>query len=257
VVLQAGRSDTANSYVHVDTPTSSGTYKVKTDIAGISNAVSAVQTVAGPDLRFSKSSVIVGKGLNTYASTSGSVSNSYTEVYVYRSVNGTALVGSNPVTVSLACSSEVICTVPATVTIPAGQSSAKFSIRGIGLGSTTITASAVGYSAAQDLDVNVVPPQLNISGPANTSVGGVSNFFVYLSVPGSYHSSSHTTSNPLPVNLTSSAPGVASVPGTITIPAASYSVYAPLTGVSAGTTTLTASGSDLSSTTSGVITITP
>ncbi len=240
-------SDTA----YVSTPTMAGSYQVQANATGLATVTSGVVTVTAPELRFSVNSVTVGKGLNTY----------YYEVYVYRAVNGTAVSGADALTVNLSCSSVSICKVPATVTIPAGDYTSYFKVEGTGLGNATVTASAVGYnSPPQDLAVNVVSPLLNFSGPSNATVTGKQNFTVYLTTPGAYYSGSQTAVNAITVNLTSSAPGVATVPATVTIPiSSSQSNYytAQLTGVAVGTTTLTASGSGLLSANSNVITINP
>ena len=237
-----------SDWVYVGTPTAAGSYKVRASTPGVVTTTSDVVNVSAPELMFSRSAVTVGKGLKTY----------YYEVEVYRAVNGTAFNGSEALTVNLSCSSTVICQVPATVTIPAGASSAYFVVEGVGLGSTTVTANAVGYSATQDLAVNVVTPQLNFNGPGNTIVGAQSNFSIYLTTPGASYSGNQTAAAPITVNLTSSAPGVATVPATVVIQTDNtYSDTATLTGVAAGTTTLTASGNSLSTATSGVITINP
>ncbi len=190
----------------------------------------------------------VGKGLNSYLY----------EVYVQRSVNGTALPGVEALIVNLTCSAIAVCKVPATVTIAAGQSYAHFQVEGTGIGNTTITAAASGHSATQDLAVNVVSPLLNFRGPYTTTVGATSAFNVYLTAPGGYYGSYQTAVAPITVNITSSDPAVARVPATITInTGATDSELANMTGFSAGTTTLTASGSSLTSVTTGVITINP
>jgi hypothetical protein len=243
-VVKAG--DTGTSYLYVDTPVAAGTYKVRSDIAGGNNAVSGVQTVTAPDLKFSTTAVTVGKGLQTY----------FYEVYIGRSVNGSSFNGTDAVTVNLVCNSTAICTVPASVTIPAGSSSVYFYVQGVDIGNTTISASATGYNSALDLAVNVVTPQLNFSGPNDTSAGNQSGFSVYLTTPGAYYSGNQTAIQPMTVNLTSSAPGVATVPATATITvgnAGTATVY--MTAVAAGTTTLTASGPGLSSATSRVVTV--
>jgi hypothetical protein len=106
--------------------------------------------------------------------------------------------------------------------------------------------------------VNVVKPALNFSGPSNTTVGGKANFSVYLSVAGAYYPNNQTAINPITVNITSSAPAVATVPETLTIAlGGTWSNTGQLTGVAPGTTTLTASGPDLQTATSSVITVNP
>ncbi|MCL7421506.1 MAG: hypothetical protein M8364_11440, partial [Methylobacter sp.] len=210
---------------------------------------SGVVTVNTPELRFSKSSVTVGKGLRSYSS----------EVSVSRVVNDAAFAGAEAAMVNLACSSTVICSVPASVTIPANSSSVNFQVTGLELGNTTITASANGYnSPAQDLAVSVVKPALKFSGPGNTTVGGKANFSVRLTTPGATYPNNQTAISPITVNITSSAPAVATVPDILTIALGNTgSNTGQLTGVAAGTTTLTASGPDLQTATSSVITVNP
>jgi hypothetical protein len=179
-------------------------------------------------------------------------------VRVNRSINGSTFNGNASVTVNLSCTSTVICSVPASVVIPAGQAYATFKVSGKEIGSTTITANAAGYEAVQDLPVNVITPKLVLSGPGNTRVGSQSSVSVHLSVPGANYSGNQTAISPITVSLTSSSPGVATVPATLTIAAGSTSSPSgKLTGVAPGTTTVTASGTGLESVTSGVITISP
>jgi hypothetical protein len=235
-------------YSFVGTPTTGGSYKVSASIPGVGSGVSGVVSVTSPELRFSRGSLVLGAGMKAYSQ----------EVYVYRAANGTASAGSDPLTVNLTCNSTAICSVPASVTIPANQSNAYFLASGVGLGTTTITASAPGFNAPQDLPVTVIAPQIVLSGPGNTRVNGTSSVSAYLSVPGASYSSNQTVTAPVTVNLTSSAPGVATVTPTVTVTTGNtWSTTGTLTGVSAGTTTVTASGSGLQSATSGAITISP
>jgi hypothetical protein len=244
-VVKAG--DAGTDYMYVDTPTSTGSYQVKAAIAGGNSALSALQTVAGLNLRF-PAAVTVGKGMNSYSS----------EAYVERTLNGAYFNGNSASTVNLTCSSIVICNVPATITIPAGGYRTYFTVTGIGEGTTTISANAIGYSTTQDLAVKVVAPELNFSGPDSTFVGSTSSFYVYLTTPGSPYSNNQTATTDMTINLTSSAPGVATMPASLSIPAGSNrSSNTNLTGVGVGTTTLTASGFGLSSATSGLITVNP
>jgi hypothetical protein len=242
------KNNTSSETAYVGTPTAAGSYKVQGSIPGNTTGISGVVTVSAPQLRFSTSSVTVGKGLNTY----------YAEVYVARAVNGTNFNGTEALTVNLSCSSSAICAVPASVVIPAGSASVYFTVSGVDLGNTTVTANAVGYSATQDLAVSVIKPQLVFSGPSNPRVGTQANFTLYLSTPGASYSSNQTAISPLTVNLTSSTPGVATVPVAATIATGSSGTNTTaLTGVGVGTTTLTASGTDLSGATSPVITVNP
>jgi hypothetical protein len=147
---------------------------------------------------------------------------------------------------------------PPTVTIPAGSSQVYFTVEGVNLGSAMLTASATGFNPASDLNITVVAPNLVFSGPSNTQVGSTSRFYVYLSASGAYYPTYQTALSPITVNVVSSAPGVGTVPATVTVQAGSNgSNYADLTGVSPGQTILTASGVDLQSGQSNVITVTP
>jgi hypothetical protein len=190
----------------------------------------------------------VGKGLKTNAS----------EISIQRTVNGTAFNGIEALEVKLESSAASVFNAPATVIIPAGQSTVYFAVEGINLGSAMLTASATGFNPATDLNVTVVIPRLVFSGPSNIRVGSTSGFSVNLNVPGAYYSTYQTPLFPITVNLVSSAPGVGSVPATVTIPVNRYySDTAYLTGVSPGQTILTASGVDLQSEQSNVITVSP
>lgn len=245
VVMRAGQSSSDTAYVGV--PALPGTYRVQALASGFgTQATSAAVTVDTPGLIFSKPSVVVGKGFRTWSN----------EVSIRRAVNGSPFSGPEPLTVNLSCSASAVCKVPATVTIPAGQSSAVVLIEGTGLGTTTVTASATGYQSAPDLNVTGVIPQLTFSGPADVRVGQTTTFRVYVSVPGATYS--QTAVSPITVDVTGSAPDVASAPATATIPAGdSYTPSLGFTGLSPGTITLTVSGNDLQTASKGPITVSP
>jgi hypothetical protein len=243
------KDSTLSEFVYVGTPTTAGSYRVQASIAGGASATSGVVTVNPPELKFSRTLVTVGKGLKTYVA----------EVAIQRSVNGQSFNGSQAVTVNLACSSTEICRVASSVIIPAGQSSVAVIVEGVALGNTTIAASAVGYTAAQDAAVNVVTPQLSFSGlAAQIGVGTQSSLRVYPTAPGAGFPSNQTAAQPITVNLTSSAPGVATLPAAVTIPTSdTLSPSVNLTAVAAGTTTVTASSPGMATATSGLITVIP
>ncbi|NHZ99848.1 hypothetical protein [Massilia sp. CCM 8734] len=248
VVIRKGatHSRTTNGYTYVATPATSGSYKVRAAVQGGASVTSSGTNVSAPELRFSLASFPVGKGLTSYNG----------DLTVHRASNGKDFKGVAALTVNLSCTSTAICSVPPSVVIDAGSSYATVQVTGTGIGSTTVTASAVGYSALQDLALSVIAPELLMSGPGNTKVGEASNVSVYFSVPGA--SNRQSPDKDLVVNLTSSAPGVATVPSTLTFKAGSTtSQSVKMTGVSAGTTTVTASGIDMKSVTSDVITVSP
>jgi trimeric autotransporter adhesin len=229
------------------TPTTAGTYRVRGTIPGLTSATSGTVTVAPPALRFTRSSVTVGNELRTNVS----------EVSIQRHVAGSSFSGTEPVTVSLTCASAAICSVPSTVTIPAGQSSIGFQIDGVDIGSTVITAFATGYSSAADLAVAVVQPTLQFNSvPTSLKVGQTANVSVFLSVPSSNFV--QTAIDPLVLDLVSSAATIASSTPTFTIGAGAWSsTGGQVTGLAVGTTTLTASRSGLQSVTSPIVNVVP
>jgi trimeric autotransporter adhesin len=238
VTLPAGNTTTANIYV--GTPTVAGTYRVQASVPSLGvSTLSGFVTVTAPELRFSDTSLTVGRGLRNYQF----------EVYVYRAVNGNSFNGTAPVTVNLSCSSTTICSVPATVTIPANESLVYFTVSGLALGTTTITASATGYSSVQDANVTVVTPSLRFSGLATTVARGANDAFtVGMNTPGADNPNNQTPLQPLVVSLTSSAPDVGTVPTTVTIPTNdNVSPNVNFSGLSGGTTTVTASSAGFTS----------
>ncbi len=137
------------------------------------------------------------------------------------------------VNVTLSSSDITKATVTASVHINAGQTTPAVQpqINGVSIGSVTISASAPGYTTAtQTANVNAV---LAFT-PGSVTITGSTTQNLTLSV-------SAASPNALLVNLSSSNPGVASVPQTVTIPANTTSVQVPVTSISSGSATITAS----------------
>ena len=245
LIVPAGGS--YSGYIYVGVPTVAGTYRVQASGNG-STSTSGVITVNAPELRFNKSVVIAGMGLRTYIN----------EVYVYRAVNGTGFNGTAAVTVNLSCSSTAICTVPATVTIPANQDSVNFQVAGIGVGTTTITATAIGYNPVQDLNVTVVQPMLRLNSFVTTrAVGQTDAFSIGTTVSGATYASDQSAVAPIVINLTSSSPDIGTVTTPVAIAAGSVlSGSSTFTATSPGTTTVTASSTGFQSV-SGTVTVSP
>jgi hypothetical protein len=131
-------------------------------------------------------------------------------------------------------------------------------LSGIDSGSTTLNASAPGYSSANALAVDVVQPQLRFDRLGNTAVGVSTDFYLNLVVPGATYPTLQTAVMPVSVSLQSSANTVASVPAQITIPAGTNtSAAVPLTGLAVGSTTITASSPDLVPAVSASVTVAP
>jgi len=246
IVIAAGRNDSVVA-PYVGVPNMAGTYRVRVSGNG-ATANSSVVTVSAPDLAFNRATGVVGKGLRTYVS----------EVAVLRSVGGQQLFGAAPLTVNLSCSSTAICSVPATVTIPANADRVTFLLTGLDIGTTTVTATAVGYNSIQDLNVNVIEPTLVVSGLVSTrAVGQTDAFNIQMTTPGANWAGNQTAVDAIVINLTSSAPDVGTVPSTVTIAAgATDSPNATFTATGAGTTTVTASHPGFKPG-SGSVTVTP
>jgi trimeric autotransporter adhesin len=258
-VIAAGRNTSQQApggFNYVGIPTQSGSYTITASVAGIGSWTSAVQNVTSAQLRIysAVASIRVGNGLRT-------ASNSY---YVERIVNGTAFSGPEAVTVTLSCTSTAVCSTPASVTIPANQSIAYITIDGTGLGSTTVVASATGYLSSAGYNVDVVRPDLQLLNvQTSIRVGAISNFYVRFRTPGAGDDGAQTPIAPRTISLTSATPGVATTSVSVVIPAGvntsptSGALAAVLTGVAAGTTTVTASATDANTVTSSTITVAP
>jgi trimeric autotransporter adhesin len=123
---------------------------------------------------------------------------------------------------------------PSPVTIAAGQTApaTQPQVGGAGLGTANVTASAPGYtsvSAAVHVTATVgfSPQNLTITGTATQ------NLTLNLSAP--------APAGGVQISLSSANPGVATVPGSVTIAAGASSVAVPVTGVAPGSTVLHAS----------------
>ena len=122
-------------------------------------------------------------------------------------------------------------------------------VTGVSAGFATITASPYGLSSvSQQVQVTsggTTPVTMSFS-PANLTISGTGtqNLTLSLSAP--------APASGLAVILSSSNPGVATVPGTVSFGPNATSVVAPVTAVSGGSTTITASAAGLSNATAGV-----
>ncbi|ARU03921.1 hypothetical protein CCO03_03815 [Comamonas serinivorans] len=250
----------ANAYqssaLYVAQPSQAGTYQVAVDIPNIVSTKSAVQTVSSAAQAFkfviayessSYTKVSVGKGLVTQTN----------ELYVQRLINGVAAGGAEAVAVNLRCVATSVCSVPATVTIPANQSYAYVPVTGVDLGSTQIEATAAGF-AAGTVNVETVTPQLTFynTPPASLAVGGSVSLRAGVSVPGGHYAP--VSASALSVTATSSVPSVATMTSPISWPVnQSYSGVATLTGVAVGSTQITLSAPGFTPVTSSAITVNP
>jgi hypothetical protein len=167
-------------------------------------------------------------------------------------------------TINLVSNDPTIATVPATVTIPQGQSWASFTIVGKAVGATDITASVSGFTATSG-PVTVVKPTFEwVSVPTQMTLGAAQGVYVQTYVPnGSYYWGStkygrtyEALDQALTVSLSSENPAVLQVPASATIAAGYYYTSSfNIQAVETGTSTLTASAPDWDSATTGTITV--
>lgn len=164
-----------------------------------------------------------------------------------------SVAATDGLTVTLGSSNTGVATVPSIVRIPMGSSSASVPVTALAAGSTTITASAPGF-AGTNASVTVTSQVTSGGGtsyftppyPIALNVGTTYDLTVVLSpVP---------TSN-VTINLVSSNTGVATVPSTVTYTAGSGGAVVPVTGVAAGSVTITALTPNYGSATSNGVTV--
>ena len=135
-------------------------------------------------------------------------------------------------TVNLSSDSPNATVSPASIVIPAGQttSAAQVQVYGAGIGTANIIGSATGYTSGSG-KVTITAPTLAFTGSPLTVVTGLTdsqNLKLTLS------NGQAPTPNGLTVNLSSSAPGTATVPATVKFAANATTVNVPVTGVAAG-----------------------
>ncbi|MEK7412555.1 MAG: hypothetical protein AAB263_04460, partial [Planctomycetota bacterium] len=168
---------------YVGQPSGPGSYTINADIPGLAAAQSGVVTVSGAPARvsFPVVAMTVGKGLRSY---------DFTVSLQRIAYSGSGYDFVPPLTVNLVSSDPALVSVPASVTIPAGQSSSYFTVMGLdltGTGPVTITASADGLDpSTTPLVVNVVQPSVTLAGLDGNRFlpGGTDNFCVQTFVPG-------------------------------------------------------------------------
>ncbi len=183
--------------VYVAAPSGYGSYKVQASASSMTSVTTAAIAVSAQVLEFSKTWVTVGKGLKTPV----------LELGVTRLSNGTPLSGTDALVVNLSASDASKLAVPASVTIPAGQSTASFAIAGLNATSgspVAVDASASGFTApTQKLTVDVVLPQLRIEGlePNRSTSGARDDFSVSIGVQGEGWIDNQAAASDMAINL--------------------------------------------------------
>lgn len=135
--------------------------------------------------------------------------------------------------VNLTSSNASVASVPNSVTFNTGATSVPVTVTGVSAGGP-VTITATGGGASATASVTVTAPTLSLSPATLTIKGGATGTLTA--------TLSSALSTPLTVTLVSDKPGVATVQGTITIPANTLSATATVTGVAPGTANITASG---------------
>jgi hypothetical protein len=136
---------------------------------------------------------------------------------------------------------------PASVLIPPGATTppTQPQVTGAGIGSATISATATGYLSGAGA-VTVTAPTLAFSGsPLTIAPGGTGNLMLNLA-------GGRAPAGGLTVNLSSSDATKAKVPGTVSFPGGAASVTVPVTGVTPGAVTITASAPNIANATASV-----
>lgn len=117
-------------------------------------------------------------------------------------------------------------------TIPTNQGVTSFFIRPLKQGATSIVFSSAGYRP-DTAAITVDTAALSLQGAPNGLGAGQLAGDLYLQLP-------YATDSDLVVTLTSTNPGVVTVPGSVTIGAGGYLVSIPVTGVAPGTASIIA-----------------
>ncbi len=141
------------------------------------------------------------------------------------------------ISVNLTSSVTAAVTVPAAVNIAAGQTVATFLLAANDLGSSTITASRVGYVSGQSQVIVIASPTLTIT-PAviRMGVGRTTDITIQTSKPAGVPG--------LLVNLISSDTQIARVPVSVLIPAGATTISATVTSIALGRSLLVAQAAD-------------
>jgi len=137
-------------------------------------------------------------------------------------------------TITLANSAPEVAAVPASVVIAAGAVSAQIPVTAVSPGSTVVTASVNGTSAAATVEVTPPPPAVSALEPAMLSLPK--------GTPGTLRVTVSRAPNvATPVALVSSDPAFASVPPQVNIPAGALFADFPVMANAPGQATITAS----------------
>jgi len=196
---------------------------------GLAQATGQVQVVASVTMSFAPASLTINVGKTQNLT-----------------LNLSAPAPSLGLTVTLSSTNTGAATVPATVSFGANATSVGVPVTGVAAGSATITASATGFpnaSAGVTVTQAVGGNSFFLPGSLTIGTGATQDLTLNLSVPAPAG---------LTASLSSSNPGVATVPSTVSFTAGATNASVSVTGVAAGSATITASTPNFGNATASV-----
>ncbi|MBY0502299.1 MAG: carboxypeptidase regulatory-like domain-containing protein [Bryobacteraceae bacterium] len=205
---------TPNIQPRINGGVTGGTVTITATASGLTTATTTA--LVGVALSFTPAQVTIN-GLSTQSVT----------------VSLSSPLASNAV-VALSASTPGIVSFPATVTIPAGFSTATVAVNGTQGGNTVLTASTPGANNAS-LNVTVIPPTLITVQPVAVALGQTATLPITISPA--------APAGGITLTLSSAQAGIATVPASVTIPAGQTAPTSPVlvTGVNVGSSTITVS----------------
>ena len=202
VAIDSGTPVSRSAYVGV--PTAAGSYRVRAVVPGFGSFDSDLQEVVIPRLAISRTSGAVAVGMRTRQG----------YLAVTRRIGEDAAFVDAPLTVQLEISDGSKASIPAAVTIPAGQWFADFQIEGVSAsaGNLTIRASAPGHETGDALLLRVLQPALSLSGlDDRRSLGGARDWFQITLLTNDADAIPSALISPRAISLSLAAPNPADV----------------------------------------------
>ncbi|MDH7602331.1 MAG: hypothetical protein QHI38_09305, partial [Armatimonadota bacterium] len=240
-----------------------GSYAVTIQVTGLATTEGSIEVIATcPGLTEGTLEVIVQPLLPLYMRADVTVGVGCRTTGTIGLTTGNAPAGGYTVNVSV--DDPEIASVPAQVTVPAGSSWTSFTIVGKKAGTTNCRLTLLGFEEVDTLTV-VTPTFTWDSVMTSMNLGQTDSVRVYTYVPGGsyaygnwvYGDTSQNVDQALTVSVSSTNPGVISVPGTMLIPSGRYySDYINVTAVGVGSARLVASAAGWDSKESAEITVT-
>jgi YD repeat-containing protein len=230
------------------TPTISGTLTLSSGTPSIASVPASVAFTAGQaSVPIPVTAVDVGSSQITVSANGGSVSSTVqitpapptitdvrpSTLTVTQGGRGTltmtiSAAQSTATAIALQSSASGIASVPSSVTVPAGQTSASVTVSANTPGTAQITASLNGTSAASTITVSAALPTIVSLLPTTVQINLGASGLLTATI-----SASQSGASPIGVTVTPS--GLVTVPSTVTVPAGQLTVAIPFTTVGLGT----------------------